>query len=102
MTTVRRQGPQRGTLRRESQGLAVVSARLPKRHDRCEDVSMPQAEHDFDDEFNFETDQPRARNPDADRDSPTLRKYHQRLWSKELRSGAMFVGSSRMSVGEAR
>ncbi|WP_404385276.1 hypothetical protein LL946_04710 [Knoellia locipacati] len=52
---------------------------------------MSQGEHDFDDEFNFETDHPRATKPDADSDSPTLRTYHQRLWSKKLRSGAMFV-----------
>lgn len=52
---------------------------------------MSQAERDFDDEFDFETDQPRASRPDADSDSPTLRRYHQRLWSKPLRSGEMFT-----------
>jgi len=52
---------------------------------------MPQADRDFDDEFNFDTDQPRGKRPDADSDSPTLRTFHQRLWSKPLRSGAVFA-----------
>lgn len=52
---------------------------------------MAQDERDFDEAFNFETDHPRATRPDADSDSPTLRRYHQRLWSKPLRSGAMFA-----------
>lgn len=52
---------------------------------------MPQAERDFDIEFNFDTDQPRATKPDADSDSPTLRNYHQQLWSKPLRSGDVFT-----------
>ncbi|GGB81479.1 hypothetical protein N798_00180 [Knoellia flava TL1] len=52
---------------------------------------MPPAEPDFDDGFNFETDQPRATRPDADSDSPTLRRYHQLLWSKPLRSGNVFA-----------
>jgi hypothetical protein len=52
---------------------------------------MPAAELDFDHQFDFETDQPRATKPDADSDSPTLRRYHQQLWSKPLRSGHMFT-----------
>lgn len=52
---------------------------------------MTRAERDFDAEFNFEADQPRPTRPDADSDSPTLRRYHQRLWSKPLRSGVMFT-----------
>lgn len=52
---------------------------------------MPQAKLDFDVAFNFETDQPRGTNPDADSDSPTLRRYHQLLWSKPLKSGVVFT-----------
>ena len=38
--------------------------------------------------FNFRSDTPHGRDPDAF--SPTLRKYHQLLWSKPLPSGAPF------------
>lgn len=37
--------------------------------------------------FNFETD---SGGKDPDRHSPTLRRYHRLLWSKQLPSGAMF------------
>ena len=52
---------------------------------------MPLDAHEFDDEFNFDADQPAAKSPDADRDSPMLRRYHQLLWSKPLRSGHLFT-----------
>lgn len=38
--------------------------------------------------FDFRTDSG-GRDPDAH--SPTLRRYHQRLWSRPLPSGTMFV-----------
>jgi hypothetical protein len=38
--------------------------------------------------FDFRSDTPPGRDPDAF--SPTLRKYHQLLWSKPLPSGALF------------
>jgi Family of unknown function (DUF6994) len=38
--------------------------------------------------FDFRSDTPSGRDPDAL--SPTLRRYHQRLWSKPLPSGAPF------------
>ena len=38
--------------------------------------------------FDFRTDTPRGRDPDQR--SPTLRRYHQLLWSKRLPSGPMF------------
>jgi hypothetical protein len=38
--------------------------------------------------FDFRTDTPPGRDPDAW--SPTLRRYHQLLWSKPLPSGAPF------------
>jgi hypothetical protein len=38
--------------------------------------------------FNFRSDTPPGGDPDAD--SPTLRRYHQLLWSKPLPSGAPF------------
>lgn len=37
--------------------------------------------------FDFRTD---TTGPDPDRDSPMLRQYHRRLWSKRLPSGASF------------
>jgi hypothetical protein len=52
---------------------------------------MMQANGEFDVSFNFETDQPSRKHPDADRDSPVLRRYHQMLWSKKLRSGEEFT-----------
>lgn len=36
----------------------------------------------IDTDFDFFSDTPAGRNPDAH--SPTLRKYHQMLWSKDL------------------
>jgi hypothetical protein len=38
--------------------------------------------------FDFRTDTPLGGDPDSD--SPTLRRYHQLLWSKPLRSGVPF------------
>src|SRR5215510_7039385 len=38
--------------------------------------------------FDFREDKPRGKDPDAR--SPTLRKYHQWLWSKPLPSGVVF------------
>ena len=52
---------------------------------------MTQANGEFDVSFNLETDQPSRKHPDADRDSPVLRRYHQMLWSKKLRSGQEFT-----------
>ena len=37
--------------------------------------------------FNFYSDTPKGKDPD--KFSPTLRKYHQLLWSKPLPSGTM-------------
>ncbi len=48
---------------------------------------MTGSEEDFNDDFDFGADRPAPSHPDADRDSPTLRRYHQMLWSKPLRSG---------------
>jgi hypothetical protein len=39
--------------------------------------------------FDFRTDA-KGKNPDPDKDSPTLRLYHRLLWSKPLPSGAFF------------
>jgi hypothetical protein len=39
--------------------------------------------------FDFRSDTPPGRDPDAR--SPTLRRYHQRLWSKPLPSGVPFA-----------
>jgi hypothetical protein len=38
--------------------------------------------------FDFRTDTPPGRDPDAR--SPTLRRYHKKLWSKPLPGGAVF------------
>jgi len=38
--------------------------------------------------FNFYSD---ATGPDPDRSSPTLRRYHRLLWSKELPNGKLFT-----------
>ena len=38
--------------------------------------------------FNFYSDTPSGKDPDSY--SPTLRKYHQRLWSKNLPDGSIF------------
>ena len=43
---------------------------------------------DFDISFDFRTDTPPGKDPDAL--SPTLLRYHKRLWSKELPSGDFF------------
>lgn len=43
----------------------------------------------IDTSFDFRTDAV-GKDPDPDSDSPTLRRYHQMLWSKPLPSGAMF------------
>ncbi len=43
---------------------------------------------DLDITFDFRSDTPEGRDPDAF--SPTLRKYHKRLWSKSLPSGVAF------------
>ena len=43
---------------------------------------------DFDTSFDFRADTPHRKDPDAH--SPTLRSYHQRLWSKPLPSGDPF------------
>jgi len=43
---------------------------------------------DIDVTFDFRSDTPKGRDPDAA--SPTLRRYHQRLWSKPLQNGALF------------
>ena len=40
-------------------------------------------------EFDVYTDTPKGRDPDTN--SPTLRKYHQILWSKSLPNGVKFV-----------
>lgn len=45
----------------------------------------------FDTAFDYKTDTPRKTRPDADRDSQKLRSDHELLWSKELRSGALFA-----------
>lgn len=42
----------------------------------------------IDTSFDFRTDTPVGKDPD--KYSPTLRRYHQRLWSKPLPGGAMF------------
>jgi hypothetical protein len=39
-------------------------------------------------DFDFRTDTPQGKDPDSD--SPTLRRYHRRLWSKPLPGGALF------------
>ena len=38
--------------------------------------------------FNFYSDTPSGKDPDSY--SPTLRRYHQILWSKPLKSGIIF------------
>src|SRR5271170_3379376 len=43
---------------------------------------------DVDITFDFRSDTPEGRDPDAF--SPTLRRYHKRLWSKSLPSGVAF------------
>jgi hypothetical protein len=43
---------------------------------------------DIDVTFDFRSDTPEGRDPDAA--SPTLRRYHRLLWSKPLQNGAMF------------
>ena len=40
--------------------------------------------------FDFHTDS-YGKNPDPDKDSPTLKKYHKILWSKPLPNGKMFT-----------
>lgn len=40
--------------------------------------------------FDFRSDTPPGRNRDPDKDSPTLHRYHQLLWSKPLPSGESF------------
>ena len=40
--------------------------------------------------FDFRSDTPRGKNRDPDKDSPTLHRYHQLLWSKPLPSGEPF------------
>ena len=47
-----------------------------------------QDEEPFDTSFDFRSDTPPGEDPD--RWSPTLRRYHQRLWSKELPNGTVF------------
>lgn len=44
----------------------------------------------IDTSFDFRTDTPGYPRRDPDRDSPTLRRYHQLLWSKPLPNGRMF------------
>jgi hypothetical protein len=46
--------------------------------------------------FDFRTD---ATGPDPDSSSPTLRKYHEYLWSKTLPNGKMFNLNSRSGKG---
>ena len=46
--------------------------------------------------FDFRTD---ATGPDSDSSSPTLRRYHQILWSKALPNGKMFDLDSRSGKG---
>jgi hypothetical protein len=43
---------------------------------------------DIDVTFDFRSDTPQGRDPDAA--SPTLRRYHRRLWGKPLQNGALF------------
>jgi hypothetical protein len=45
----------------------------------------------LDTSFDFKTDKPARNNPDPDRDSPSLRALHQRLWTKMLNSGVLFA-----------
>jgi hypothetical protein len=45
----------------------------------------------FDSSFDYKTDKPAKTNPDADRDSPTLRLDHELLWTKKLRSGVLLA-----------
>lgn len=40
-------------------------------------------------EFRFDTDTPPGKDPDSH--SPTLRRYHKKLWSKRLPNGQMFT-----------
>jgi len=47
---------------------------------------------DFDIDFDLRSDTPPGKDPDSL--SPTLRRYHQRLWSKRLPSGQMFLLST--------
>ena len=44
--------------------------------------------NDIDITFDFRNDTPRGKDPDSF--SPTLRRYHKRLWSKPLPVGANF------------
>ena len=49
--------------------------------------------------FDFRTDTPPGKDPDAH--SPTLRRYHQLLWSKPLPCGVVFQLDHRVSPGSA-
>ena len=50
---------------------------------------MTESAANFDVTFDFATDTPEGRDPDAD--SPTLRRYNQMLWSKPLTSGEVLM-----------
>ena len=45
----------------------------------------------FDTSFDDKTDTPARTRPDAGQDSQKLRADHELLWTKELRSGALFA-----------
>lgn len=51
--------------------------------------------HELDITFDFRSDTPKGRDPDAA--SPTLRRYHKLLWSKTLPGGAHFTLSDKKS-----
>lgn len=53
---------------------------------------MPPLEPEFDITFDLATDSPAGKDPDEH--SPTLRRYHQLLWSKPLRSGQVLTLST--------
>lgn len=72
---------------------------MPTRFERCETpaksreacahVGVTTDEPEIDASFNFSDDSPAGKDPDSH--SPTLRRYHQTLWSKELKSGDTFA-----------
>lgn len=56
----------------------------------------------FDTSYDFKTDNPGKKDFDADRDSETLKSYHELLWRKELPSGVLFEPKAPSSAGERR
>ncbi len=56
---------------------------------RLPDVGTIDATDGVDIEFRFDTDTPPGKDPDSH--SPTLRRYHKKLWSKPLPNGQLFT-----------